>query len=185
MSEQKKNSFSKNKFLILAVLCLLVSVGALSAYLYGKDDASKLDNLTYVEGPLDYSYSPWIYNYRYWGLRRRRSMRKRSLDLFLEDNVNRYSAGVYLINNLYEEPFYRLVYDYPRPNAILGYVDTEDPYVKEVYSIEVDGMQLVNVEGIKDDIKNQKIIQIVVFIALLLLGCLLLFKHKSSKRKED
>ena len=184
MSEQKKNSFAKNKFLILAVICLLGSLAAFSAYLYGKDDASKLDDLTYVEGQMDYSYSPWIYRYRYWGLRRRRALRQRSLDIFLENDVVRYSAGSYLINNLYEDPFYRLVYDYPRPNAILGYINTEDPFVKEVYSIEIDGMQLVNTNGIKEDIQNQKIVQIILTIILLLAGVLLLLKHSSKGRKE-
>jgi hypothetical protein len=172
-----KSTFNKNKFLVLGVITIIVGLSCIAGSYLNEDSPEKLDELNYVEGQLDYSYSPWIYSYRYWSLRRRRRFRKRHFDLYLVDDHVRYTGGTTVLSNLYEEPFYNLVHDYPRPNAIIGYLDTDDPFVKDVYSIEIDGLQLVDIEGIKEDMQKEKLILIIAGIVLSLLSLFFFFKH--------
>lgn len=173
----KKSTFNKNKFIVLGVITMVIGLSCLVGYFVTEDKSDKIDNLTYNEGQLDHSYSQWIYSYRYWSLRRRRRFRKRHFDIyFVEDHV-RYTAGKSVIANLYEEPFHNLVHEYPRPVAVIGYLDTDDPYVKDVYSIEIEGLQLIDVEGVKSDLKREKLVLLIVGLVLTLLCLFLFFKH--------
>jgi hypothetical protein len=185
MAKIFKSGLGKHKFIILSIICLFGGFGLGAVYLVNKDNVSKIEQLKFVEGQLDYSYSPWIFSYRYWGLKRRRLNRKRSLDLFLVDDLNRYTAGNKLLSNLYEEPFFKLTADYPRPNAKIGFIDTDDPYVKEVYSIQIDELDLVNLEGIKNDLKSESWVQLISSVFLLLLGSFFAFKFLASSKERS
>jgi hypothetical protein len=173
----QKSNLKKNKFLILGLITIIVGLISLVGFYIKEDKSDQLDELTYVEGQLDYSYSPWIYNYRYWNLRRRRRFRKRNFDIFLEEDHVRYTSGSSVLSNLYEEPFYDLMYDYPRPNVVIGYLDTDDPYVKDVYSIVIDKLQLVDIEGVKDDMRNEKLVLLIFGAVLSVLGLFFFFLH--------
>lgn len=154
-----------------------MGLACLIGYFTSEDKFEKIEDLTFVEGQLDYSYSPWIYKYRYWSLKRRRRFRKHHFDLFLEDNHIRFTSGNHVLSNIYEEPFYNLMYDYPRPDVVIGYLDTDDPYVKNVYSISIDNLQLVDIEGVKDSIKKEKLVLLIAAAILTLLGLFFFFKH--------
>jgi len=180
MSDVKPIKVKNKKFLFAAVIAALIGLSCLVASFVHEDKSAELDNLTFVEGQVDYSYSPWIYNYRYWSFRRRRKLHRKQLDLFLEDDMVRYTAGEHVISNLYEEPFYHLVNDYPRPNARLGVLDSDDPYVKEVYSIQIGEHHLVNTEGIKDDMAKSKLILLITGIICSVLGVGLFLLHQKK-----
>ncbi len=173
----KKNGLNKNKFLGLGLITLIIGITCLLGHFLMEDKSGKMDQLTYVEGQLDYSYTPWIYKYRNWSVKKRRRFKKQHFDIFLEDSHTRYTSGSTVLANLYEEPFYNLIYEYPRPDVVIGYLDTDDPYVKEVYSLEIDNLQLVDIDGVKKDLYNEKLILLVVGAFLSVLGLFFFFLH--------
>jgi hypothetical protein len=173
----QKSSLNKNKFLVVGLITSIIGISCLIGHFVMEDKSEKIEELSYVEGQLDYSYTPWIYKYRYWSVRRRRRFRKRHFDIFLEENHVRYTSGSSVLSNLYEEPFYDLMYEYPRPNVIIGYLDSDDPYVKDVYSIEIDKLQLVDIEGVKEDLHNEKLVLLIVGAILSILGIFFFFLH--------
>lgn len=170
-----KTTSNKKKYFVLGLITFLIGLSCIVGYFISEDKTEEIDNLTYVEGQLDYSYSPWIYKYRYWSLRRRRRFRKKHFELFLEEDHVRYTSGSFVMSNLYEEPFYDLIQDYPRPSARIGYLNTDNPYVKDVYSIEIDHLQLINIDGVKNDMKQQKLVLIIVGSILSLLSLIFFF----------
>lgn len=169
----------KNRFLFGFVLFAIVSI--LAGYGYGpsKADIDNLDELTYAEGQFDYYHTK-----RKWRSRRKGSQPFRKyLIIYLEDHPARYKDGEYLLENLEQNALLMAFNGWPKDTLQIGYLESDDSGLRLMYDIKYDGKSLVDIEGIKEDMRKEALMLLIFSIVGGILSVLSLAKHIYDSKK--
>lgn len=170
----------KHRFLFTFLLFAIVSV--LAGYGYGpvSDKAGELDGLQYTEGEFDYYQTKRKYRNRRKGDRPFRKY----LMIYLEDDLFRYKDGSYLLEHLEQNALLMIFRQWPRDTIEIGYIETEDAGLREMYDIKYQGESLVDVEGIKGSMKTEATMMLIFSIVGGILSLLSLVKYLFDLKKE-
>jgi hypothetical protein len=118
----------KNKWIILSIVSIIIGLILLIAYVSKSTTLAKLEKLNYVKGEL----------FRYEVQRKLLKKRefKNQLDIYLIGDETCYKGSSHFITTINEQKFYQV--SYTGAPVEIGYIDTDDPLVKEMYDLKVE-----------------------------------------------
>lgn len=160
---------------------LLATVSIIAGYAYFpvSEKISEVEDLTYVEGEFSTYQTHRKFKHRRKGDRPFR----RYLWIYLLDSDARYKDGKYLLENLQQNKLLMFFKAWPGDTLELGYIDTEDGGLKEVYDIKIEGESIVDLSAIKKGLRRERLMMMIFSIVGALLSLLSLLKYISDWRK--
>ncbi|CAG5081375.1 hypothetical protein [Parvicella tangerina] len=163
-------------FLIFAITAILAGYG----YLPALNELDELEKVQYTEGEFD-GYN----TKRKWRSRRKgKQPFRKYLYIYLEDDLARYEDSKYLLGNLEQNALLMVFDQWPRERIEIGYVETDDAGLRKIYNIKYQGESLVDMEGIKTDIKREAMMLLIFSIVAGILAVLSLIKYLVEKKKQ-
>jgi hypothetical protein len=170
----------KHKFFLMFVVFAVMSILAGVGYGPAAEKEGQIDNLQYDSGQYHYYHTK-----RKWRSRKKgnRPFRK-YLVIYLEDHPARYKDGEYFLEHLEQNALLMVMQDWPRDTLEIGYLETEDAGLREMYDIKYQGESLVDLEAIKADMRLEARMLLIFSIVGAILSLLSLIKYIYDRSKK-
>lgn len=171
----------RHRFLFIAILLAIVASLAGYGYFPVSQKLEDIKDLKYAQGEFEYYQTHWKYRSR---KKSDRPFRK-FLMIQLKDDLYRFKDGKFFLDHLEQNALLMLMTDWPRDTLEIGFLDTEDSGLKEMYDVKYQGESLVNLEGIRSSMKTEKTMMLVFSIVGALLSIVSLIKYSSDLNKKS